>query len=99
MTTEKEIPVTVGAAGCCEVCGVSDPNWRVLRRGDAVVSWGCDDDVYTVLHNLQRDWEITELVVTNALKQREWVSIQGTLDAIADHAIGDIGPAANEPGS
>ena len=74
--------MTTGAAGCCEVCGVPDPNWRVLRRGDAVVSWGCDDDVYAVLHRLQRDWEITELVVTNAAKQREWNTIKADLDAV-----------------
>lgn len=76
--------MTPGAAYCCQICGVPDPNWRVPRRGDAAVSWGCDEDVYTVLHGMRRDWEITELVVTNAAKRREWDSIDANLDAIKE---------------
>lgn len=58
----------------CEVCH-SDPMWRIDRRGDAVVSWACDDDVYTVLHNLQRDWEVTELVVRSSVKLSERAAV------------------------
>ncbi len=68
--------MTAGAAGHCEVCGCDTPTWRVLRRGDAVVSWGCDDDIYAVLHRLQRAWEVTELVVTNSVKLRERNAVQ-----------------------
>jgi FXSXX-COOH protein len=68
----------VSYAGLCRVCN-SDPVWRVERRGDAAVSWACDEDLYAVCQNLQRGWEITELVVTNAVKQREWNEISGTL--------------------
>ena len=65
-------------AGLCQVCN-SDPIWRVERRGDAAVSWACNDDLIFVCQDLQRDWEITELVVTNAVKIREWNEIAGTL--------------------
>lgn len=58
----------------CNVCD-SDPVWRIDRRGDAVVGWACDDDLSTVLHNLQRDWEITELVVRNSVKLNEAVVV------------------------
>lgn len=67
----------------CEVCH-ADPLWRLVRRGDAVVSWACDEDLYTVCHRLQRDWEVTELVITHSAKLREWVEISQTLDAVAD---------------
>lgn len=74
-------------AFCCEVCDVSDPNWRITRRGDAVVSWACDEDLYTVCHRLQRDWEITELVVVNQTKLREWNEISGSLAAVVDPEV------------
>lgn len=51
-------------AYCCGVC-LSDPTWRIERRGDAVVSWACDDDLATECHNLRRDWERTELVISS----------------------------------
>jgi hypothetical protein len=47
----------------CEVCaGIY--RWRVLRRGDAVVSWACPAHLTEVCDRLQRGWEVTELVVT-----------------------------------
>ena len=39
------------------------PNWRLDRRGDAVVSWACDDDLIPLLRELQRSFERTEIVV------------------------------------
>ena len=53
-------------AFCCAVCDSPDPTWRIVRRGDAVVSWACQDDLSTVCFGLQRDWEKTQLIVTTA---------------------------------
>jgi hypothetical protein len=53
--------------------------WRLDRRGDAVVSWACPADLSTVLDRLQRDWEVTEVVVRHSPKAREWAEIGTTL--------------------
>lgn len=71
------------AAFRCEVCS-GLPNWCLLRRGDAVVSWACDPHLARVCHRLQRDWEITELVVSHSLKRREWAEIADTLAALPE---------------
>ena len=48
-----------------EVCRELMPDWRIQRRGDAVVSWACDNHLARVCRELQREWEPrTELVVT-----------------------------------
>ena len=84
LQTPNAVPARVMApALACEVCH-GDPVWRITRRGDAAVSWACDEDLDTVCHNLQRDWEITELVVQNSVKMREWATISGTLASIAE---------------
>ena len=70
-------------AFCCEVCDQTDPQWRILRRGDAVVSWVCDPHLAQVCDRLQRDFEVTELVVRNAHKMREWAEINKSLEEIA----------------
>lgn len=49
-------------ANRCEVCA-GNPNWRFDRKGDAVVSWACNDHLLEVLMNLQRDWEDTQITV------------------------------------
>lgn len=67
----------------CEVCD-GDPTWRISRRVDAVVSWACDEDLYTVCHRLQRDWEVSELVVVSQTKLREWSEVRSSLDAVAE---------------
>jgi hypothetical protein len=41
------------------------PAWRVLRRGDAEVTWACARDLDAECCRLQRDGEVTELVVTH----------------------------------
>jgi hypothetical protein len=61
-----------------------DPTWRISRRVDAVVSWACDEDLYTVCHRLQRDWEVSELVVVSQTKLREWSEVRSSLDAVAE---------------
>jgi hypothetical protein len=66
----------------CEVCD-GKPRWRLDRRGDAIVSWACDPHLATVCHRLQRDWEITELVISDSVKRREWVGVAARLDEIA----------------
>jgi len=69
---------------CCEVCDDPKPQWRLDRRGDAVVSWACDGHLSVVCHRLQRYWEITEIVVSSSAKRREWAAITKTLDQVAD---------------
>lgn len=58
-------------AYCCEVCDTTDPHWTMMRRGDVVVSWACDSHLATVCERLQRDFEVTELIVTDRRKARE----------------------------
>lgn len=60
-----------GYAYCCEVCDDADPHWHIMRRGDVVVSWACDDHLSTVCERLQRDFEVTTLLVTDSRKARE----------------------------
>jgi hypothetical protein len=71
-------------ACCCEVCGGTDPHWNVTRRGDVVTTWACDHHIAHVLTGLQRDFEVTELVVSDARKAREWAGVGRKLEAIAD---------------
>lgn len=73
-------------AYACEVCGTDRPHWTITRRGDAVVTWSCDAHLAEVAHRLQRDWEVTELVVRSALKLREWHEIGRSLDDVAKGA-------------
>jgi hypothetical protein len=45
----------------------------------------CDDaDLAQVAVGLQRDHEVTELVVSDARKAREWAGVSRALNAIAD---------------
>lgn len=46
----------------CQICD-REPQWTIDRRGDAVVSWACGNDLAAVCDDLQRDYEVTELVV------------------------------------
>lgn len=66
--TDRE-PVTAasfgGPAYCCPVC-LAEGDWYLLRHGDAVVSWACDADLPAVLRAIQRDFERTEITVTEA---------------------------------
>lgn len=52
----------MGGAFRCEVCG-TEPRWRVERIGDAVVTWACILDLAEVCRRLQRDGELTTLMV------------------------------------
>jgi hypothetical protein len=53
----------VSAAYRCQECNAR-PDWRLERRGDAVVTWTCGDHLVLVLWQLQRPVERTEIVVT-----------------------------------
>ena len=66
----------------CRVCHAS-PKWSLLRRGDAVVDWACHAHLSAVCDRLQRDHEVTEVVVKNYPKSVEWSSISRTLNTIA----------------
>ncbi len=39
------------------------PDWRLERRGDAVVEWSCDTHLPGVAEMMQRSGERTELVL------------------------------------
>lgn len=48
-----------------------------------MTSWACDDGhLAEVCDRLQRDFEITELVVSDCRKMREWAEIAKSLDEI-----------------
>lgn len=69
----------VSYAFCCGTCAGEDPHWRIERLGDAVVSWACDAHLVAVCDGLQRDFEISQLVVTDARKRQEWAGIAAAL--------------------
>ena len=72
MTETKAGAGTTGhRAYCCEVCDNADPHWYIMRRGDVVVSWACDSHLSEVCERLQRDREVTTLLVTDYRKARE----------------------------
>lgn len=49
----------------CEACDdIAD--WRILRRGDAAVTWSCVADLSRVLQDFKRRGEVSEFVVTAA---------------------------------
>lgn len=85
-------PTGHGYAFRCETCDC-DPMWRITRRGDAVVTWACVAHLSEACERFQRDWEITELVVTPSAKAREWSQLSARLDAISTD------PAAPLPSS
>lgn len=69
----------------CHVCHV-EPDWTVRRRGDAVVDWACPEHLAAVCAHLQRDSELTELVVVDHRKAVDWHGIGKALRAIAEGA-------------
>jgi len=67
----------------CEVCDAADPHWTIMRTGDVVTSWACDEHLAAVCERLQRDSEVTELTVRDSRKAREWAAISQALNKIA----------------
>lgn len=47
----------------CQICSGANPKWYLMRRGDAVVTWACAAHLDSVIDDLQRDWEVTEVIV------------------------------------
>lgn len=70
-------------AFCCETCDAADPRWNITRIGDVVTTWACDEHLAGACDGLQRDFEITQLVVRDARKMREWAAIGRSLEQIA----------------
>lgn len=38
----------------CVLCGCSSPRWRLIRHGDAAVTWSCTPHLADVAEDLQR---------------------------------------------
>jgi hypothetical protein len=68
---------------CCEICDARDPHWSLTRRGDVATAWACDDHLAQAAEGLQRDHELTELVIRDSRKAREWAGITRVLNEIA----------------
>jgi len=51
----------------CRVCA-SSPTWTIKRIGDGAWSWSCPDHLSPVCAMMQRDGELTQLIVTLARK-------------------------------
>lgn len=73
----------------CGVCAVGKPEWRILRRGDAAVSWACGAHLAQECVAMQRDWEVSELVITLAQKTREWADIGTVLEKTGKGGVAD----------
>jgi hypothetical protein len=71
-----------GYANRCGECD-AEPAWCLERRGDAAIDWACGEHLGVVALDLQRDPEVTELVVTLFPKAREWAEINRSLVRIA----------------
>jgi len=65
----------------CEVCG-GDAVWTLTRRGDVAATWADAEHLHEVLLNLQRDFEVTEIVVRHYGKTVEWADIDRSLTSI-----------------
>lgn len=46
----------------CYVCAVM-PEWSLERVGDAVCTWACGAHLQTVMREMQRPWEVSEIHV------------------------------------
>lgn len=73
----------MSVAYCCEVCAAAEPHWNITRIGDVVTTWACDPHLAQVCDRLQRDHEVTELVVVDSRKSREWAGISRLLEQVA----------------
>lgn len=58
----------------CEICDTT-PNWQIKRIGDVAVSWACDPHLPALCDRMQRDFEVTELMVVHYPKLAEWHGI------------------------
>lgn len=77
--TERAIGDLTGPADTCPLCGDAEPKWTITRNGDVATSWACADDLDRVMDLLQRDHEVTQLVVRNRPKAIEWAELGAAL--------------------
>jgi hypothetical protein len=63
-----------------------EADWSLTRIGDLATSWACDPHLPAVLRDLQRDWEITKVVVRDCRKLHEHADIGEALDRVAKEA-------------
>ncbi len=94
--------MTLNGHGYAHRCGECDaePMWSLVRKGDVVCNWACSEHFNEVALFLQRDHEITELVVVHSPKAVEWAEINRTLESVINegksrHFCG----THNEPGA
>lgn len=74
---------------CCEICDSNKPLWQVMRFGDVVTTWACDEHLGQACDRMQRDFEVTELKVTHLPKSHEWAEIRRTLETTVDPEWGN----------
>lgn len=63
-----------------------EADWSLSRIGDLATSWACDEHLPAVLRDLQRGWEITQVVVRDRRKLSEHADIREALDRVAREA-------------
>jgi hypothetical protein len=68
--------------GACGICN-AHPGWRIERQGDAVISWACNNHLAAECDRLQRDYEVSRLVVLHYAKMAEVADINRMLREIA----------------
>lgn len=74
---------TPGAAYRCLICG-NEPLWSITRRGDVAMTWADPEHLSAVCERLQRDHEVTELVVKLMPKAHEWAQMGERLRQITE---------------
>jgi hypothetical protein len=64
----------------CRICGQDDngndlpeppdelPRWRIVREGDVVISWACDEHLAAECESLQRYWHPGETRLTVTMR-------------------------------
>jgi len=68
---------------CCTVCDTRG-TWQVMRRGDVITEWACNEHLAAIADGMQRDFEVTELVVKHLAKAHEWGEIRRILETTID---------------
>lgn len=72
-----------GFAYRCAECD-GEALWSIERVGDVAHTWACEQHFTKVALYMQRDHEVTELIVVCHPRAVEWSEIQQSLDAIAN---------------
>lgn len=63
----------------CQVCGVG-ATWRITRRSDDAAAWACPQHLSAVCDGMQRDDEVTVLLVVLTAKLVEWLELGARLE-------------------